>query len=236
MRNLFGWECGKSDVKCAAMHTLDEFMAGSGHCGQFNAGVAPVELTDEGDEVQGLTSSLRHTDAKTASHHTGEFVKGHAGVNHVLQDLADEGKHHLARVRKTNRATGPVEDPDPEFSFEPSNLVAQCRLRDVMARCGLGEVSVFCNRDDVLQLPGIHAMPCYKEGRVESRQKDSITIVFYRNSRSMVPKLCIDQIGRSCQGRGHAGSPAPSRRRVRSAGADVPARPTRPTDPNRAPP
>ena len=85
-----------------------------------------MELADEGDEVQSSTGSLSHSNAKTASHRSGELVKGSAGVGNVLEDLADEGKHHLARVRKANGTTGPVEDPDAEFSFEPSNLVAQC--------------------------------------------------------------------------------------------------------------
>jgi hypothetical protein len=52
---------------------------------------------------------------------------------------------------------GPVEQRLAEFAFQPLDLGADGRLRDVDALSGAGEIGLLGDRDEIFELPQFHS-------------------------------------------------------------------------------
>ena len=66
------------------------------------------------------------------------------------------GQRRLARRGQPHRATRPVQQRLAEFAFQPLDLRADRRLRDMDPLGGPGEVGFLGDGDEVLQLPKFH--------------------------------------------------------------------------------
>jgi hypothetical protein len=139
---------------------VDELLVLLGH--------ADLDLVDDQVGVAGLdlVQDLRHRvvagvdDADPeCGRHADRAAGGPGRPVHMGEDLPDLGQEHRPGRGQSDGVGAAVQQPDPQLTLQPLNLLTQRRLHDVLAGRRTAEVQFLGQRHEVAKLAQLHASP-----------------------------------------------------------------------------
>ena len=152
--HLIGPDGHYRDIELSGADVLDEGIGTVSAQGDFDVRMVGVKVGQQPRNVDAVGRD--RADADRTAHQLAEIIDGDVHVGDGCQRGLRVRQHRRAGRGQPHDAACPVEKGMAQFAFQPLDLSADRRLRDVYPLGGAGEVGLLRDGDKVFQLPKFH--------------------------------------------------------------------------------